>query len=107
MMVPPDTVHVTEVRNRLHACGLAESTKAIPHAADGVDERVHLRAVDLAANTPHIDLDDVSCGIEMKVPNVLPQHRSGNDTPFVSNQIFKVADVGISVDTAVDIARES
>ena len=65
-------MQVTEVRNRLHACGLAESTKAIPHAADGVDEWVHLWAVDLAANTPHIDLDDVGCGIEMKVPNVLP-----------------------------------
>ena len=54
-----------------------------------MDEWVHLRAVDLATDAPHINVDDVGCRIEMKVPNMLQQHRSGNDPTFVADQIFE------------------
>ena len=65
------------------------STEAVPHAANCLDEWVRLRAVDLATNAPHINVDDVGCRIEMKVPHMLQQHRPGNDSAFVADQIFE------------------
>jgi hypothetical protein len=50
---------------------LARSTEAEPDAADGVDERIGLGRVDLAANAADIDVDNIGHGIEKEIPDVL------------------------------------
>jgi hypothetical protein len=50
---------------------LTRSTDTIPDATDGMDERIGLLTVDLAANASDIDVDDVGRGIEMEIPYML------------------------------------
>src|SRR5438876_12035710 len=54
-----------------------------------MDQRIGLLAVDLAADTSQIDVDDVGCGIEMEVPDVLQQHGAGNNLALIANQVLK------------------
>src|ERR1700742_4246783 len=68
---------------------LARSTETVPDAANRMDQRIGLLAVDLAAYAPDIDVDDICRGIEMKVPDVLQQHGSGYDAAFVAHQILQ------------------
>src|SRR5581483_8069522 len=68
---------------------LARSTERIPDAANGMDQRISLLAVDLAAHAPDIDIDDIGRGVEMKIPDVLQQHRPGDHASFVANQILQ------------------
>src|SRR5580700_8555900 len=68
---------------------LSRSTETVPDAAQRVDQRIGLLAVDLAAHTTDIDVNDVGGGIEMKVPDVLQQHGAGYDAAFVAHQIFQ------------------
>src|SRR5437879_4153580 len=68
---------------------LARSTETVPCAANRMDQRIGLLAVDLATHAPDIDVDDICGGIEMKVPDVLQQHGPGYDATFVAHQILK------------------
>src|SRR6185295_18406092 len=68
---------------------LARSTETVPCAANRMDQRIGLLAIDLATHAPDIDVDDIRGGIEVKVPDVLQQHRPGYDAAFVANQILK------------------
>src|SRR5919198_5021088 len=68
---------------------LARSTEAISDAADGVDQRIGLGVVDLAADAADIDVDDVGGGVKMQVPDMLQQHRPGNDAALVADEIFE------------------
>src|ERR1700730_210351 len=68
---------------------LARSTDTKPNAADGMNEWIGLRGVDLAADTSNINVDDVGCGIEMEVPYVLQQHRPRDNLALVANQILE------------------
>src|SRR5437660_1467088 len=68
---------------------LLRSADTIPDTAHCVDQRIGLLAVDLAAQTPDIDVDDVRGRIEMQVPDVLQQHRARHDVPLVAQQIFE------------------
>src|SRR5882757_3516347 len=68
---------------------LARSTETVPDAADGMDQRIGLLAIDLATQTPDIDVDDICRGIEMQIPDVPKQHRTGYDAAFVAHQIFQ------------------
>ena len=68
---------------------LARSTDTIPDATDGMDERIGLLTVDLAADASDIDVDDVGRGIEVKIPDVLQQHGARYDVALVANQIFE------------------
>src|SRR6266850_7816381 len=68
---------------------LARSTEAVPDTPNRMDQRIGLLAVDLAAHAPDIDVDDIGRGIEMKIPDVLQQHRPGYDAAFVANQILQ------------------
>src|SRR6478609_4419523 len=68
---------------------LARSTDAISDAADRMDQRIGLGIVDLAADPPDIDVDDVGGGIEMQIPDVLEQHRTRDDAALVADQIFE------------------
>src|ERR1700693_3409754 len=68
---------------------LARSTDIIPDAAHGMDERIGLLTVDLAADASNIDVDDVGRGIEMEIPHMLQQHRPRNNLAFVANQVLE------------------
>src|SRR5437773_6755858 len=68
---------------------LARSTETVPYAANRMDQRIGLLAVDLATHAPDIDVDDICGGIEMKVPDVLQQHCPGYDAAFVADQILE------------------
>src|SRR6266849_2385974 len=68
---------------------LARSTEAVPDTPNRVDQRIGLLAVDLATHAPDIDVDDVRRRIEMKVPDVLQQHRPGYDAAFVAHQVLQ------------------
>src|SRR5258708_24503651 len=68
---------------------LVRSTETVPDTANRMDQRISLLAVDLASHAPDIDVDDVGRGIEMKVPDMLQQHRPGYDAAFVAHQILQ------------------
>src|SRR5581483_9064369 len=68
---------------------LAGSPEAIADAADGMDQRIGLLVVDLAAHPPDIDVDDVGRRIEVQIPDVLQQHRARHHTALVAHQIFQ------------------
>src|SRR4030088_3077103 len=68
---------------------LARSTETVPDAANRMDQRISLLAVDFATHAPDIDVDDICRGIEMEIPDVLQQHGPGYHAAFVANQIFQ------------------
>src|ERR1043166_1642347 len=68
---------------------LARSTDTIPDAANGVDERIGLLTVNLAADASDVDIDDVGRGIEMEIPYMLQQHRPRNNLAFIANQVLE------------------
>src|SRR6516225_3846801 len=68
---------------------LARSADTIPDSADSMNQRIGLLAVDLAANAADIDVNDIGRGIEVNVPDMLQQHRAGNNAIFVANEIFE------------------
>src|SRR5712675_204591 len=68
---------------------LARSTETVPYAANRMDQRIGLLAVDFATHTPDIDIDDICRGIEMKVPDMLQQHGPRYEAAFVANKILQ------------------
>src|SRR5215469_13081984 len=68
---------------------LTMSTDAKPNAADGVDQRIGMLIVDLAANAAEIDVDDVGGRVEVEVPYMLQQHGPRHDLTLVADQIFE------------------
>src|SRR5215471_4293611 len=68
---------------------LARRADAKPDPADRVDERVGLLAVDLAADTSDIDVDDVGRGVKVQIPYVLQQHRPRHDLAGIAHEIFQ------------------
>src|SRR5271163_761422 len=68
---------------------LSRSTETVPDAAQRMDKRIGLLAIDLATHAPDIDVNDIGGGIEMQVPDVLQQHGAGHDAAFVAHQIFQ------------------
>src|SRR5260370_24941218 len=67
---------------------LVRSTETVPDTTHRMDQRIGLLTVDLAAHTPDIDIDNIRRRIEMKIPDVLQQHRPGHNAAFVPDQIF-------------------
>src|SRR4029077_2191981 len=68
---------------------LVRSTDAKPDAADGVDERIGLLAVDLPAHASDVNVDDVGRGVEVQIPHVLQQHRAGDDLALVAHEVLE------------------
>src|SRR6267154_1312989 len=68
---------------------LASSADTISNSTNGMDQRVGLLAVDLAADAAEIDVDDVGRRIEMQIPDMLQKHGTGNDLTLIANQIFE------------------
>ncbi len=50
---------------------LARSTDTIPDAADGMDKRIGLLAVNFVAHAPNIDVNDVGRGVKVEIPYML------------------------------------
>src|SRR5262249_12588213 len=67
----------------------ARRTDAVPNTANCMNERVRLAVIDFATDTSNIDIDDVGCGVEMKIPHVLQQHRPGHHSARIANEILK------------------
>src|SRR5262249_36869006 len=68
---------------------LARSTDTISNSAHGMDQGIGLLTINLAANATKIDVDDIGCGIEVKVPYVLQQHGARHDLALIADEIFK------------------
>src|SRR6516225_88721 len=66
---------------------LFRSTEAKSDAANGMDQRVVLAAVDLATNSTDIDVDDIGHRIEVQIPYVLQQHGSRDHLTGIARQI--------------------
>src|ERR1700751_6429580 len=89
MTVPNTPMLISASRKVVERKVLARSTDTEPDAAYGVDQGIGLFVVDLAANAPDIDVDDVGVGIEMQMPNLFQQHGPRHNVAFVTNQIFQ------------------
>src|ERR1019366_8317078 len=89
MITPKVPIAISAILNVDDVNVLARSTETVPDAANRVDQRIGLLAIDLAAHAPAIDVDDVGRGIEMKIPDMLQQHRAGYDAAFVAHQILQ------------------
>src|ERR1700730_8039910 len=68
---------------------LSRSTETKPDTADGMDKRISLLTIDLAADPSDIYVNNVGHGIKMEIPYVLQQHGPGNNLAFVANQILE------------------
>src|SRR5271169_3595534 len=66
---------------------LLRSTEAKSDAANRVDQRIVLTAIDLPTNSTDIDIDDVGGRIEMQVPYVLQQHGARDRLTGITRQI--------------------
>src|SRR6516162_3233126 len=66
---------------------LLRSTKTKSDAANGVNQRIVLTAVDLPTDTADIDIDDVGRRIEMQIPYVLQQHGTRDHLTGISGQV--------------------
>src|SRR3954451_13846925 len=88
--ISPNAAIAISARRKVEGRGvLAKSTETISDAADGVDQRIGLGVVDLAADATDIDVDDVGRGIEMQIPDMLEQHRTRDDAALVTDEIFE------------------
>src|ERR1051326_6394407 len=88
-MAPNAAIHSRASLKVVERSVLARSPDTIANTPDGVDQRIAMRAVDLATEAPDINIDDVSRRIEMQVPYVLQQHCAGHDVPGVANHVFE------------------
>src|SRR5882762_8135629 len=71
-----------DVRNSLGRC-----TETIARAAHGMNQRTGASLVDLAAQPADVGLDHVRVRVEVKVPNVLQQHRASHHLVGVPRQV--------------------
>src|SRR6266700_105541 len=88
-ITPKVPIAISASRNVDDLRVLARSTETVPDAANRMDQRKGLLAVDLATDASDIDIDDVCRGIEMKIPDVLQQHGAGHDAAFVAREILQ------------------
>src|SRR6516164_5049004 len=86
---PKAAIPISASLNVEDAKVLARSTETIPDAANRVDQRIGLLLVDLPAHASDIDINDVRRWIEMKIPDMLQQHRPGYDPPLVAHEVFQ------------------
>src|ERR1700716_88560 len=61
----------------------------IPHSSNGVDELDRKTFVYFRPKSVNKDIDNISLRIEMKVPNMLQNHRLGHRTANVPEQEFE------------------
>src|SRR5262245_1665392 len=54
-----------------------------------MNERIGLLTVNLSADAPDVDVDDVGRGVEVQIPYMLQQHRPRNDLAVVANEVLE------------------
>src|SRR5271170_2455647 len=64
----------------------------IAGAAHGVQERLRKALVDLGSQSRNVHVDDVGLRIEMVVPDILQQHRPGDNLAGMAHEIFQQAE---------------
>src|ERR1700736_5077684 len=69
-------------------------TQAVSGAAHRLDQaRLVVLVIELAAQAADMGLDDRGVRVEMKLPDMLQQHRPRDDLPRVAHQIFEQAEL--------------
>src|SRR6185312_2011224 len=85
-------------------------TDHVSGAAYGVEERVGVALVDLAAQPGHVDVDHVGLRIEVVVPDIFEQHGAGHHLAGILHQIFEQAELARlqqnTLAAALDLARQ-
>src|SRR6516225_3264381 len=66
---------------------LVRSTETKSDAANGVNQRIVLTAVDLPPDTADIDIDHVGRRIEMQIPYVLQEHGTRDHLTGIAGQV--------------------
>src|SRR6516165_4571179 len=66
---------------------LLRSTETKSDAANGMNQRIVLTAVDLPPDTADIDIDDVGRRIEMQIPYVLQEHGARDHLTGIAGQV--------------------
>src|ERR1051326_8311690 len=90
MTIAPNTAMATSANLKVDDLKVLErSADTIANAANGVDERISLLIVDLAAKPPNVDVDDVGRRIEVQIPDVLQQHGARHDLAFTAHQVLE------------------
>src|SRR5436305_11323811 len=70
-------------------CLAVSSTDHVSGPADRLQHRLVETLVDLGSEPRDMDVDDVGLRVEMIVPDILEQHRAGDDVAGIAHQIFK------------------
>src|SRR6516165_376282 len=68
---------------------LLRSTETKSDAANGVNQRIVLTAVDLPTDTADINIDDVGRRIEMQIPYMLQQHGTRDHLTGIPGQVLQ------------------
>jgi hypothetical protein len=54
-----------------------------------VEQRALVVERDLSSQVPHVHVDDVALGVEVKPPHVLRDHLARQDAPGIAQEIFE------------------
>src|SRR3954471_10197468 len=69
--------------------GILGRIDPIPGAAHGLDQLAIVRCVDLLAQRVDVDLDEIRLRPEVEVPDMLRDHRFGDDPTGIAHQILE------------------
>src|SRR5215469_12402142 len=86
----PNSPAYSKVRRKLEVrriSGSAADTISCP--SDRMDQLRFVALVDLGAQPTDVGFDNVRPGVEMNFPDVLEQHRAGDDLASVPHQVFE------------------
>src|SRR5258708_498468 len=82
-IVRPMRVRIFQLR------GYRWAFKSVTSAAQGLDDVLTACAIELLAYAVDIHLDKVGLGAKVEVPDVLGDHRLGDDAAGVAHEIFE------------------
>src|SRR3569833_1422930 len=68
-------------------------TQHVPRIADRPQQRPLEIGIDLLPQLADVDVDHVRLRVEMIVPDILEQHRAGNDLAGVSHEVLQELDL--------------
>src|SRR5215831_17468166 len=86
----PNSPAYSKVRRKLEVRRiLSRAADTIPCPSNGMDQPRLKAFIDLGAQSADVGLDNVRPRVEMNVPDVLEQHRAGDDLASVPHQVFE------------------
>src|ERR1700760_3650823 len=68
---------------------LIRSTETVSDTANGMNQRIGLQVVDLAAQAADIDINDIGRRVEVEIPDMLQHHGPRYDPTLVAHEIFQ------------------